>query len=329
MKKIVSILTAIFILTINSSFGQNTDQRMTVEILLFDGVQIIDYTGPYETLGYGFKVLTVSDSATNITTNMGMKVTTDYDLAHAPKADVIVLPGGYAAFKSAEKPEVIRWIQERAKDAKIVMSVCNGAFFLANAGLLDNMQATTTAGFIDTLQKRVPSAHVVRDKRFVDNGKIITTAGLSSGIDGSLHIAQRLLGEAYAPIFSRWLEYNWNPDSKYTAAQLADCNANKIFPGYLMFNLQGEPLKFEGDTKQWQCEVLIKTDKPISSISKELNAVISNQQQWTLKQMDESSNTGKWTFKGKDLHSWEGLSAITATDKKGEYKVRLNISRAD
>ena len=179
-------------------------QARNLAILIFDGVQIIDYTGPYETFGHAysndapaFNIYTVSEKTAPITTAMGMTVTPKYSFENAPWADVLVIPGGDVE-KQVASPAVIAWLQLQSKDAEVVMSVCNGAFILAKAGLLDGLEATTTAGLITRLRQAAPKTKVVDDRRFVDNGKVITTAGLSSGIDGSLHVIERFLGRGTA-----------------------------------------------------------------------------------------------------------------------------------
>ena len=151
-------------------------------ILIFDGVQIIDYTGPYETFGHAysndgpvFNIYTVSEKADAITTAMGMTVTPKYSFENAPQPSVLLVPGG-GVNEQVANPKVIKWIQDKAKDAEIVMSVCNGAFILAKAGLLDGLEATTTSGLIPSLREAAPKTKVVDDRRYVDNGKIITTA---------------------------------------------------------------------------------------------------------------------------------------------------------
>src|SRR5258707_11319700 len=110
-----------------------------VAILIFDGVQIIDYTGPYEVFGAaGLEVFTVATSAATITTNMGMKVTPHYTLDDAPAADVLLIPGG-GVIPTQQDPRVLKWIQEKSKQAEYVMSVCNGAYILSKTGLLDGL----------------------------------------------------------------------------------------------------------------------------------------------------------------------------------------------
>src|SRR4029077_933761 len=205
-------------------------QKVTrnLAILIFDGVQIIDYTGPYETFGHvysdpgpAFNIYTVSERSGAITTSLGMSVNPKYNFDNAPEPDVLVVPGGDVRGQT-ENTKVISWIQEKSKRAEIVMSVCNGAYILAKAGLLDGLEATTTAGLISGLRQAAPKARIVNDRRFVDNGKIITTAGLSSGIDGSLHVIERLFGLGTAQMAALGMEYNWDPDSKFARAALAD-----------------------------------------------------------------------------------------------------------
>jgi putative intracellular protease/amidase len=193
-----------------------------VAILIFDGVQIIDYTGPYDVFGAaGLEVFTVATSAATITTNMGMKVTPHYALDDAPAADVLLIPGG-GVIPTQQDPRVLKWIQERSKQAQYVLSVCNGAYILAKTGLLDGLTATTTAGLIDGLPTIAPKVKVVRNQRYVDNGKFITTAGLSSGIDGALYVVSKLYGMARAQLTALRIEYDWKGDSKYARANLAD-----------------------------------------------------------------------------------------------------------
>ena len=102
------------------------------------------------------------------------------------------------------------------------MSVCNGAFILASAGLLDGLSATTTNGNIPRLRTQFPKINVVEDRRYVDNGKIITAAGLSAGIDGALHVVELLMGKGAAEQTALVEEYDWHGNSRFVRASLAD-----------------------------------------------------------------------------------------------------------
>src|SRR6266536_4198186 len=250
-------------------------------ILIFEGVQIIDYTGPYETFGHAysddgpvFNIYTVAEKAGPITTAMGMTVTPKYSFENAPQPNVVLVPGGGVKDHVAN-PNVIRWIQDKAKDAEVVMSVCNGAFLLAKAGLLDGLEATTTAGLIPLLREAAPKTKVVDDRRFVDNGKIITTAGLSSGIDGSLHVIERFLGRGTAQMAALGMEYNWDPESRFVRAALAD--------KYLRFNydvkvVEGgwRPLGREGNSDHWENTWAVATDTSAAELLESINSTIAN-----------------------------------------------------
>ncbi len=196
------------------------DDRQKVAILIFEGVQIIDYTGPYEVFGQaGFNVYTVGEKPGTLTTSMGMRVTPNYTFDNAPIPDVLVTPGGNVDTGNAV---VVEWVKTVAQKSKQVMSVCNGAFWLAKAGLLEGQSATTFHAVIDALRESAPHTKVVSDKRYVDNGKVITTAGLSSGIDGALYLVNKMQGFGAAQAVALGMEYNWDPKSTYARAALAD-----------------------------------------------------------------------------------------------------------
>jgi hypothetical protein len=122
----------------------------------------------------------------------------------------------------AKTDPTIRWILAASPKAEYTLSVCNGAFWLANAGLLDGKEATTFYGLIEHLRTKFPNIRVVNDKRYCDNGRIITTAGLSSGLDGALHVVEKLDGVGKARSVAFQMEYNWQPDSGYARGALAD-----------------------------------------------------------------------------------------------------------
>jgi transcriptional regulator GlxA family with amidase domain len=101
-------------------------------------------------------------------------------------------------------------VKKASADAEVTMSVCTGAFLLAKAGLLDGKEATTHWASVERLKSAAPNITVRADRRFVDTGKVITTAGVSAGIDGALHVVKRLLGEQAAKNTARYMEYRWD-----------------------------------------------------------------------------------------------------------------------
>lgn len=186
--------------------------RKKVAILIFQGVQIIDYTGPYEIFGgAGFEVFTVAKQPEMIRTVYGMQVTPDYVFDNSPRPDIVLVPGGQV-LNTQRDQEVRKWLQDSAQQAEIVLSVCNGAFILAKAGLLNGLTATTTRPLVEGLAVAAPNIKVVHDTRFVDNGKVITSGGLSAGMDAALHIVARIQGKVQAQNLAEGLEYDWRAE---------------------------------------------------------------------------------------------------------------------
>ncbi|HVG35505.1 MAG TPA: DJ-1/PfpI family protein [Pyrinomonadaceae bacterium] len=313
-------------------------------ILIFDGVQIIDYTGPFETFGHvyskdgpAFNIYTVSEKTAPITTAMGMSVNPKYSFENAPRPDVLLIPGGDVEGQVAN-PAAIKWVQEKARDAEVVLSVCNGAFILAKAGLLDGLEATTTSNLIPYLKKEAPKTRVVDDRRFVDNGKIITAAGLSSGIDGSLHVIERLFGRGTAQMAALGMEYNWDSESKFVRAALAD--------KYLRFNFEikvredgWRPLSREGNTDQWENRWLVSTDISAAEILESVNNAIAGNKtygaslntKWVrLNNVSTRSDTQSlWQFTDEKGGVWNGTVRVEpVAGERNQFTLSVRISRS-
>ena len=217
----MALLSCLFIVS-TTVHADNRGAPKKIAILVFDGVEIIDYSGPYEVFGTeGFEVYTIAETLKPIVTNMGLTVVPKYTFANAPAPDVIVVPGGDLTAPK-DSPATLSWITDQTLRVEHTMSVCNGAFLLAKLGLLNNLTVTTTYSLLTTMRARYPTVHVVDDQRFIDSGKIITTAGLSSGIDGALHVVSLLHGQGRAQQTALNMEYNWQPDQHFARAALAD-----------------------------------------------------------------------------------------------------------
>ncbi len=190
---------------------QSIMKRKKIGLYIQDGVEILDLAGPMEVFSYaGYEIFTISKSKDNIYAQGILTVTPDYDLSDAPQADVLVFFGGNATKPSKDKA-VIEWLQSQ-KDTEYYFSVCSGAKILAEAGLLDGKQATTFRQTLNTLEKNFPKIEVLRGVRYVDNGKVITTAGVSAGIDGALHMVAKFEGLATAAQTALFMEYDWVPN---------------------------------------------------------------------------------------------------------------------
>src|SRR5262249_40322024 len=311
--------------------GDNPQQRgVSVAVLLFDGAEIIDYAGPWEAFGQaGFKVFTVAENSQPITAVFGQKVIPDYTFANSPVADVLLVPGGSSG-KAAENPALVKWVQQNAQSSKHVMSVCTGAFILAKAGLLDGLSATTVSGAIDRLGRVAPKTRVVSDQRYVDNGKIITTARLSSGIAGALHLIAKIKGKGTAQATALGLEYRWDPDGKYARAALAD----RYFPN--IDNVDAEILATDGDLDHWQAQALIsKPDSAVAILDLLGKRIAENtphaKSAVVVERAADSSSvhagTLQWNFIGDDSRRWYGRALVEpSTEEPQKFVLSLKLN---
>lgn len=194
-----------------------------VAIVVYDGVEVLDFAGPAEVFaaaaGQGasrgepaFNTYLVSRTRQPIVSQGFIDVLPDYAITDAPTPDIIVLPGGGTDRVLAD-PDWLAWVKTAAEGAETVLTVCTGAFIAGRLGLLDGQDATTWYARVPDLQAKTPRANVIPGRRFVDNGKVITTAGVSAGIDGALHLVARTLGRYVADRTAEYMEYAWTPPS--------------------------------------------------------------------------------------------------------------------
>lgn len=197
---------------------------LSVGILIFDDVEILDFSGPYEVFSTAarvharrhsgqtlFRCFLVADAMRPVRARGGMKVLPDCVLLPDADIDVLLVPGGDVSRALANR-QIIDWIARRSHDAAVIASVCTGAFLLAEAGVLDGLAATTHWEDQAELQARYPQLTVRPDVPWIDCGKVITSGGISAGIDMSLHLVERLAGRELATATARQMEYEWNSD---------------------------------------------------------------------------------------------------------------------
>jgi transcriptional regulator GlxA family with amidase domain len=191
-----------------------------VVILLFDEVEVLDFAGPFEVFSVTgrrenatpFNVVTVAERAGVIHARSGLAVTPRHAFSDCPAPDILVIPGGFGTRREMHNEGVIGWIRSQAANVEILLSVCTGALLLARAGLLAGLDVTTHHGAFDLLAATAPDATVHSNRRFIDNGRVITSAGISAGIDAALHVVARLLGEVQARETAAYMEYDWRGD---------------------------------------------------------------------------------------------------------------------
>ena len=190
--------------------SEPSGKPLTVGILIFPGVELLDFAGPAEVFIVArearlFRVATVAETREPLRTMGALEIVPTHAYADAPPFDVIVVPGG--AMRNVSEAG-IAWLKTASAHAQITMSVCMGALLLARAGLLAGLEATTHHWGLEALGRLAPGCRVVEGRRFVDAGRIVTTAGVTAGIDGALHVVERLFGtEAATWTASEWMEH--------------------------------------------------------------------------------------------------------------------------
>lgn len=199
--------------------GATAFKTRNVAILVYDEVELLDFAGPGEVFQQAevagkkaFHVYTVAVNSKEITSQQFLKVTAQYSVEDCPAPDILVIPGGNSAAQ-ADNEKLIAWIKTVDQKAEYMLSVCNGVRLLAKTGALDGKTATSHYGAIDNLAKEFPKVEMIRGKRFVDNGRIITTEGVSAGIDGSLYLVSKILGKDAARDVATQMMYTWKPES--------------------------------------------------------------------------------------------------------------------
>jgi transcriptional regulator GlxA family with amidase domain len=194
-----------------------------IGIYMFDNMEVLDFAGPYEVFTTAsrvakkmnaaleqppFEVLTIGKIKHATQARAGLKFYPDYTIESHPTLDVLLIPGGVIT-QELQEEALMAWIKAAAHQTLITASICTGAFLLAKAGLLDGKRATTHWEDIDELQSLFPEILVEEGLRFVDEGEVVTSGGISAGIDMSLHLVERLSGRELALATARQMEFDW------------------------------------------------------------------------------------------------------------------------
>ena len=199
--------------------------KRRVGILLFDEVEVLDFAGPFEvfsrtrtvpgvesrrnTDSAPFEVLTVARTRAPITATGGLIVQPSHGFGDASELEVLVIPGGFGTRALLHDAPTLEWIQRVVAGAELVTSVCTGALLLAKLGVLANRRATTHWAALDLLASLDASMTVERGARYVDEGRVVTSAGVAAGMDMAFHVVARLCGIEVATETARYIEYPW------------------------------------------------------------------------------------------------------------------------
>jgi transcriptional regulator GlxA family with amidase domain len=196
--------------------------RKTVGIVIFDEVEVLDFCGPFEVFSVvrlheekrleepsPFEVKLIAEHGGTITATGGMRVTADYGFADCPELDILCVPGGWGTRREVSNRVILDWLHHRAAQVELLTSVCTGSMLLGFAGLLEGRQATTHWRSLDWMQNSFPQTTVLRNQHVVEDGSIVTSAGISAGIDMALTVVARYHGESIARATARHMEYHY------------------------------------------------------------------------------------------------------------------------
>ena len=191
---------------------------VTIGFLVYEQIDLLDLTGPFEVFSLvekftgeeKFRLHTIGSSCQKIKTRGGMSIGVDYTFNDSPKIDILVLPGGPGVYSLSEETETMNWVKRVHEETKYTLTVCSGIYFLAKNGYLKNERVTTHHGDFETLQNIEPSVIIEKNKKYCHSGKIISSAGISSGINMALYAVSKLLDENDAEKIRQWMEYNWS-----------------------------------------------------------------------------------------------------------------------
>ena len=199
--------------------------KMTVGIVIFDEVEVLDYCGPFEVFSKvrldeakrresvsPFDVKLIAPEPDVVTTSGGMRVEPHATFADCPPLDILLVPGGWGTRARLQDEAFLGWLRERAAQVRLLTSVCTGSLLLGKAGLLKDRRATTHWKSLKWMAELFPDTVVVSDKHFVHDGNLWTSAGISAGIDMALAIVADELGEPLARATARQMEYPYPDD---------------------------------------------------------------------------------------------------------------------
>ncbi len=204
-----------------------TPARLAAGVLVFPDVEVLDFCGPFEVLSVTrldparrreepspFDVFLVAATADPVATTGGMRVLPAHSFDTCPPLDLLVVPGGWGTRREADNPRLVDWVARQAAGAKLVTSVCTGSFLLGRAGLLRGRRATTHWGSLDRMRAAFPDVRVDDRAQWVEDGNVLTSAGIAAGIDMALRVVARVCGEEVARDTARYMEYRYPVDDR-------------------------------------------------------------------------------------------------------------------
>ena len=191
------------------------DQKI-LGAILFEDFELLDLYGPLEmfgNIGPELKIITIAEATGPVKSAQGPSTVAEYSFADAPKVDMMLIPGGFGTFAEAENPVMLEFVQKSGPKSEALMSVCSGSGVLAHAGLLDGRKATSNKLFFNAITEHASNVEWLEDARWVEDGHIFTSSGVSAGTDMSLAVIAKHYGQEKAEQIAVMTEYEWQSDS--------------------------------------------------------------------------------------------------------------------
>lgn len=195
-----------------------TNSRWSIGVLLFNEFELLDVFGPLEMYGMlpgSFEICMVAENSGQIASRQGPKSIADCDFNSKRQFDILLVPGGSGTRREVDNQVMLDWLQNQSMGAEYVTAVCTGSALLARAGILDGRKATTNKRAYDWATSQSDKVHWIKQARWVEDGKFFTSSGVSAGMDMSLGLIARLLGEDVAEQVATWTEYEWHRDPEW------------------------------------------------------------------------------------------------------------------
>jgi transcriptional regulator GlxA family with amidase domain len=192
--------------------------QWSIGVLLFPGFEVLDVFGPLEMFGMApdnFDIHLVAEKSGVVASGQGPKSVAERSFADALQFDLILVPGGSGTRTEVGNDQLLQWLRKQSNAAQYTMSVCTGSALLAKAGILDGYRATTNKRAYEWATAQSSNVNWVREARWVEDRNIFTSSGVSAGMDMSLAVIEKLLGEETAEDIATWAEYDWHQDSSW------------------------------------------------------------------------------------------------------------------
>jgi len=189
-----------------------------IAILIFDKVEVLDFAGPFEVFSVSYDaegnklydVCLIAEEEGVVKARNNFQVIPNKTIETKEKFDMVLIPGGFGTRTEMHKETIKNWVKAQFEQVELMLSVCTGALVLATSGLLENLSATTHHGAFDELAAVAPNTKIIKGTKYVDNGKVITSGGISAGIEMALHVVAKEHGIEQARKTANYMEYTWN-----------------------------------------------------------------------------------------------------------------------